>query len=182
MIPTVISCYVTQAEKLKASCHQLNIPIEMECSSALQPEFILKKLRELNTPVLWVEPTAQLMKVPHAECLEECDFSVRVEEFLPKTHQARVLTHTVFARPTAEVMQLMQEWIVECKKGNPAALRDALARHPQLCFRALPLSFSKIFHCDGLFISKDEVIVEHEEPSYGFRREVHETCCHHRSH
>lgn len=76
--------YPQYAQALKADCERLGVPCRIEelpttgsylKNTCLKPQFILGKLLELKSPVLWVDVDASLLGKPSCECAE--DFAAR---------------------------------------------------------------------------------------------------------
>jgi hypothetical protein len=167
MNPIVISFYTKKIPKrLIDSCHSLGIESDIEAvDSALKPRFILNKLQKWNRPVLWVDADAAFLQRPDFNDFSDCDFAVRVNEFLPKTHESRIVSNPIYARNTEEVMQVLEKW------GNKMALREALHEHENLRFLPMPLKYAKIFDFDDLFISQPEIVIEHYQASRRFKND-----------
>lgn len=205
MKPIVISFYTLgtpyeeEAKKLIDSCLKFDIEADIsgvasqgswEKNCAIKPFFILQKLRQWDRPVIWVDADAVFLRKPDWSEFAGFDFAVRVNEFLPKTHESRIVSNAIFANNCTATAVLIEKWSDETKKAlndkkrvmefwDQVALRDALDQSPELKFLPMPLKFSKIFDFDDLFISEQEVVIEHYQAS---RKHKHafsqDHCCH----
>lgn len=196
MKPIVISFYTLQTpyeeevKKLINSCLKFEVDSDIEGipsqgswekNCAIKPFFILQKLRQWDRPVIWVDADAVFLQSPDWSEFNACDFSVRVNEFLPKTHESRIVSNTIFAKNTTAAATLIEKWSDETKKAlndkqrvmefwDQVALRDALDQTPEIHFLPMPLKFSKIFDFDDLFISEQEVVIEHYQASRRYKK------------
>ena len=180
-MPIAISYYLlgsAQEEKGKRlieSCMQWGVDadicgIEIETDAQFKPLFILEQLRRWKRPVLWVEPSAVFLQKPIVADFDSCDFSARLNEFLPKGHPSRILSKTVFARHNARAEKILEAW------GNAPSdegLRDAIDAAEGLHFLPLPLKYCKSFHYDKLFISRPEIVIEHEKSPLRQKKNLH---------
>lgn len=203
--PIVISFYTLgtpyeeEVKKLIHSCVQFNLESDIvglpsqgswEKNCGLKPFFIQQKLKEWDRPVLWVDADGAFLRLPDFSEFDACDFSVRVNEFLPKKNESRVVSNTIFVRNHPVASAVVDKWceMTQCALNDKTreiefwdqtALRDALDEHPELRFMPMPLKFAKIFDFDDLFISEQEVVIEHYQAS---RRHKHvfskDHCCH----
>jgi hypothetical protein len=211
MNPIVISFYTLTApndvevKKLIHSCVELEIESDIvglgsegswEKHCALKPFFILQKLKQWDRPILWVDAHAIFKRRPDFSEFATCDVSVRMNEFLPKAHESRIVSNTVFIRNNSAGVALLEEWCRETDKGpndkdramefwDQTALRDALHRQAEARFLPMPLKYAKIFDFDNLFISEQEIVIEHHhlhQASRRFKNKVNESkqnhCCH----
>lgn len=205
MKPIVISFYTLgtpyeeEAKKLIDSCLEFDIECDIagitsqgswEKNCAIKPFFIQQKLKDWNRPVLWVDADGVFKQRPDFNLFEGYDFAVRVNEFLPKTHESRIVSNTIFVRYNAPASSVIEKWCETTETQlndknrvlefwDQTTLRDALDRTSSIRFLPMPLKFSKIFDFDDLFISEREVVLEHHQAS---RRHKHaiatDHCCH----
>lgn len=205
MEPIIISFYTLgtpyeeEAKKLISSCEKFDIESDIvglpsqgswEKNCAIKPFFILQKLKELDRPVLWVDADGVFLRRSRFNEFNDSDFAVRVNEFLPKTHESRIVSNTIFVRNNAAASAVLEKWCALTEKElnnkeramefwDQTTLRDALERSPKFKFLPMPLKFAKIFDFDDLFISEQEVVIEHYQAS---RRHKHafpqNHCCH----
>ena len=191
MKPVVISFYTLRSpyeeevKKLINSCEELRIEADIvgidsknswEKNCAQKPFFILQKLKQWKRPVLWVDADAVFKQQPDFDEFNVCDIAVRMNEFLPKNHELRIVSNTVFVRNNGMGVKLLEHWCEEADRGlnnkkrvvefwDQIALRDALHRNTEARFLPMPLKYAKIFDFDDLFISDDEVVIEHYQAS-----------------
>ncbi len=175
MVPLVISTY---SLSLSASCKEFGIEADFEehSTSAIQPLFILNKLKQHKRAVLWVNPDAGFLQHSDFNEFESCDFAVRVNEFLPEGHASRIVPNAVFVQYNAAAITLMEEWCLQKTLGG------ALIKNKDLCFLPMPLKYSKMFDYDDLFISDREIVIEHSHASRHNKKKFHELCQNHCCH
>jgi hypothetical protein len=186
---TVKTPYEEEVKKLIESCITFGIDADIEGitsvgswekNCALKSSFIRQQLDKWNRPVLWVDADAAFLRKPDFADFADVDFAVRVNEFLPKTHESRVVSNTIFVRNNALAISALEKWnelsMNECHRADRAmefwdqtALRDALEQFPALKFMPMPLKFAKIFDFDDLFISEKEIVIEHYQASRRFK-------------
>ena len=215
--PIVISFYTLdtpyeqEVRKLIESCVEWDIDADIvgipsrgswEKNCGMKPEFILQKLRQWERPVLWVDADAVFLQRPDFQELMNYEFSVRVNEFLPKTHESYIVSNTIFINDHPRTLELMELWVKKNQKAleqkdrvlefwDQVALRDVLENENlhgvPLRFLPMPLKFCKIFDLDNLFISEEEVVIEHYQASRRLKNKIHENplssftqdhCCH----
>src|SRR6267154_794315 len=184
--------YEGEVKKLIHSCAELKIEADMvgvdlkgswEKNFALKPGFILKKLKQSNRPVLWVDADDVFKQPSDFNEFNACDIAVRMNEFLPKTHESRIVSNTVFVRNNLAGVKLLEEWCEEVDIGlndqdrtlefwDQIALRNALHRNSEVRFLPMPLKYAKIFDFDDLFISEQEVVIEHYQASRRYKNKI----------
>ena len=198
MKPIVVSFYTLETpyeeevKKLIHSCVELNIESDIvgvrskgswEKNCGLKPFFILEKLKQWDRPILWVDADAVFKQRPDFDEFDACDIAVRMNEFLPKTHESRIVSNTIYIRNNSAGIALLEEWCREtdCKLNHKertmefwdqVALRDALYARSEIQFLPMPLKYAKIFDFDDLFISEQEVVIEHHQASRRFKNRV----------
>ncbi len=202
MDPIIISFYTLktpyedEVKNLIRSCKMWNLQIDIEGiasegswekNCALKPQFILRKIQEHKRPVLWVDADAVFKRCPDFKDFENCDFAVRVNEFLPELHESRIISNTIFVRNAQSSFEILEKWkaLAEMQVRDEKrimefwdqrALADVLQSQNAFCFEDLPLKYCKIFDSDDLFISDDEVIIEHYQASRRLKHKVHPVC------
>ncbi|HSX11939.1 MAG TPA: hypothetical protein VLF61_00420 [Rhabdochlamydiaceae bacterium] len=197
--PTVISFFTkdTPYEKeilrLVESCKNFGVTSQVEgvgsfgsweLNCAFKPFFILKKLEELKKPLLWIDADGAFVNFPRWEKAFEGDFSVRIHENLVKEHPSKVISSTIFVRPTSAARQLVRLWAMECQKQlldagrtgefwDQVALRDALfSKGHQAVVHPLPLAYAKIFDHPYDLHEVANPIIEHYQASRKFKNLV----------
>lgn len=197
--PTIISFYTQdtlyedEVQNLIASCEkfQLETAIEgvpsfgsWELNCAYKPFFIMKKMQELQTPLLWVDADAVFLKEP--EILEEfqSDFSVRINTELEEDHPSRVASGTVYINYTEPGIEIVLKWAEECRRQltdpqrteefwDQIALRNVLSVSKGV-ISSLPIPYIKIFdHPKQCFLEPDPVIM-HYQASRKFKNQTSE--------
>lgn len=205
MKPIVISFYTVdtpyekEVKRLVESCLRFDIEADIvgiasegswERNCARKPFFILDALKKWNRPVLWVDADAVFLQSPDFTEFDSCDFSVRLNEFLPKKSESRIVSNIIFVRNNFKAIAVLERWCqvteseLNCKERvfefwDQIALRDVLDEESDLRFLPMPLKFAKIFDFDDLFISESEVVIEHYQASRRLKHTLcNNQCCH----
>lgn len=195
--PVIISFYTLgtpyeeEVQKLIESCASFKLKTSIvgiesfgswELNCAYKPFFILDKLKEFNAPVLWVDADGVFIKKPKWQRAFDADLAVRNNVHLPQFHSSRVITSTVFVRPSLGGKDLLRSWMSMTQKSlldanrieefwDQVALRDAM----ELSFGKvanIPLEYAKIFdHDEDCLLVRDPVI-EHYQASRRFKHQV----------
>lgn len=192
--PVIISFYTRQTpyeeevQNLIESCEKFQLEYEVEgidsfgsweLNCAFKPFFIMKKLEELQRPCLWVDADGIFVRTPSWQSAFEADLSVRYDLDLPSDHPSKVITSTVFAKPSAK--PLIKLWMRECqielsKEGrrvefwDQIALRDAILRKPEgLSVAPIPLEYAKIFDHPIDEVVSNLPVIEHYQASRRFK-------------
>lgn len=194
MAPLVISFYTLQTpyeeevKKLIDSCQKYKIEADIvgvasrgswEKNCAFKPFFILEKMKEWKRPLFWVDADAIFLHEPDFTEFTPFDFSVRVNEFLPSTHPSRIISNAIFVQNKG--IEIIEKWCQKAEQElnsherkiefwDQIALRDVLIDTP---FYPMPLKYAKIFDFDDLFISNEEVIIEHYQASRRLKTQIH---------
>ncbi len=153
------SYYEEEIKTLIESCEKLQIPIYtegLECKGSWnancheKPLFILKQLKKQSKPILWIDADAIVCSsLDFFNHITE-DVAVRIEEDLSEDHPYKVISATVYIKPSKEGIELVEKWceISEKRKNeltDEAALREALSyQRGKLKVLALPTSFCSI--------------------------------------
>jgi len=76
-----------------------------------KPEFIRKKLYEINNPIVWVDADAQFMSYPSLfDTFEKISFAAR---FFPKLNNRTIVcSAVVYLAPTEQTFQLLDDWVL----------------------------------------------------------------------
>lgn len=186
--PTIVSFYTSdtlyqlEVQNLIASCSRFDLEMVIEgvpsfgsweLNCAYKPFFILKKLKELKTPLLWVDADAVFTQKPQILDQFDADISVRINTDLPQIHPSRIASGTVYVNHTQEGMKLVFEWAKECRRllvdpsrndefWDQIALRNVLEKSTAL-IKSLPLAYVKIFdHPEDNIKVLDPVITHYQ--------------------
>ncbi|MCB1109591.1 MAG: hypothetical protein KDK64_01300 [Chlamydiia bacterium] len=151
--PTVV-CFFTpntgyekEVEGLIASCKKFDIPYSIdpiphfgtwEKNCCFKPKYILKKLIDLNRPILWLDADAIIYQKPTLFETLDADIALRIVEDLPNDHPSKMISGTLFFNPTPAAFQILQDWDQETEtlfKQDPhlwdqVSLRNVLLRSP----------------------------------------------------
>ena len=132
-------------EGLIASCKKFDLPYSIdpipnfgtwEKNCCFKPKYILKKLIDLKRPILWLDADALIVQKPTLFETLDADISLRIVNELPKDHQSKMISGTVFVNNTPEALKVLQEWDLETEtlfKQDPhlwdqVSLRNVLQR------------------------------------------------------
>jgi hypothetical protein len=192
--PVIISFYTLntpyqlEVQNLIDSCKKFGLETDIEgvesfgsweLNCAYKPFFILKKLNELQRPVLWVDADGVFVREPSWQEAFEADLAVR-QELVAEDHPSRVISSTVFARESSK--SLLRLWCQMCQKmlldpereeefWDQIALRDAIqASNAKVA--SMPLAYAKIFDHPGDRQSEVVPVIEHYQASRRFKNLV----------
>lgn len=107
--------YPQYAAALKADCERLSVSYRIDelpttgsylKNTCLKPQFILDKLNELKSPVLWVDVDASLYEVP--VCDYEADFAARR---MPEHRERTWHVGTMWFNYTPAMVSFIECWI-----------------------------------------------------------------------
>ncbi len=132
-------------EGLIASCKKFDLPYSIdpipnfgtwEKNCCFKPKYILKKLIDLKRPILWLDADALIVQKPTLFEALDADIALRIVNELPKDHQSKMISGTVFVNNTPEALKVLQEWDLETEtlfKQDPhlwdqVSLRNVLQR------------------------------------------------------
>ena len=105
------------------------------------------------------------------------DLSVRIVDFLPTSHQDKVISNAVFINYTPQGLSVVERWGKNFQrklKNDPkiwdqTVLRDIVLKEKNAKILPMPLSYSKIYDLDSHRIEQDEVVIEHYQASRLFK-------------
>ncbi len=131
MNPTVISFYTEntpyekEIEGLIASCKKFDLPYSVdstpnfgswEKNCCYKPNYIQKKLLDLQGPILWLDADAIVYQKPSFfECLN-ADVALHSNQDLPSTHPSKVNSGTLFFNHTPAALKLIKQWNEETER------------------------------------------------------------------
>lgn len=111
--------YPQHAKRLSKECEKLGVPYKIEelpstgsylKNTCLKPNFILEKLKELKSPVLWVDVDASIYKFPDLcrNLSDYCDFAAR-----PMAEHRKRTWHvgTMWFNYTPSMIAFIEEWV-----------------------------------------------------------------------
>lgn len=131
MYPTIISFYTEntpyekEAEDLATSCEKFNLPYEIdpmpnfgswEKNCCFKPKYILKKLSDLQKPVLWLDADAIVYQKPTFFETLETDVALHSNPTLPENHPSKVNSGTLLFYPTPATFSLLEKWDQETER------------------------------------------------------------------
>ncbi|MBS0624884.1 MAG: hypothetical protein JSS32_02400 [Verrucomicrobia bacterium] len=151
MKPVIISyftrgtLYEKDAADLQASCDRLGLESSIDgidsfgswdSHCCFKPGFILRKLKKLKKPVVWIDADALVIKSPDLFDSLTCDLAVRIDPEREPSDFSKVRTGTVFVNYTKAGMDLVKDWGEICQE----ALKSKPKGHEvwdQICLKAL---------------------------------------------
>ncbi|NGX38755.1 MAG: hypothetical protein KR126chlam1_00065 [Chlamydiae bacterium] len=197
--PVIISFYTKETpyekevENLIASCERFGLEHSIEgvesfgtreLNCTFKPFFLLQKLQELKKPLLWIDADGVVVQKPKWQEAFAADLAVRMHPELADDHRSKVITSTVFIRPTDGAKVLLKLWIKQCQETlldpnrtdefwDQTALRDAILKRPSgISVSALPLSYAKIFDHPTDRLLAPEPVIEHFQASRRFKKSI----------
>jgi hypothetical protein len=129
--PTIISFYTCntlyqlEIQNLIASCKRLRLKTDIEgvpsfgsweLNCAYKPFFILRKLKEIRAPVLWVDADGVFVRKPEILREFQADFAVRINRDVDENHPSRVASGTVYVNYTERGIKTVLLWAQECRR------------------------------------------------------------------
>jgi len=167
MFPTVIcfytkhTAYAARAKKLIASCNACALPYSVdsipnlgnwERNCCYKPKYILQKLSELQSAVLWVDADAEIVKKPLLFENFSPDIALRIVKHLPNYHPSKMISGTVYFNNTPSAFDILKRWDTECERllqmernvWDQIALRNVLLRS-QAYIYPLPESYYMVY-------------------------------------
>ena len=195
--PVIVSFYTAhtpyqlEVQNLIASCEKFGLEMAIEgiesfgsweLNCAYKPFFILQKLEELNRPLLWVDADGVFARAPSWQEAFEADLAVRMDAKLPQNHPSKVISSTIFVRPTEAGKGLVRHWIGKCHEilldekrqeefWDQIALREAIAKSTAQV-ASIPLSYAKIFDHPEDRQQIEDPVIEHFQASRRFKKLV----------
>ena len=67
----------------------------------------------LNRPILWLDADAIIYQKPSLFESLEADIALRIVEELPNDHPSKMISGTLFLRPTKAAKEILEEWDFE---------------------------------------------------------------------
>lgn len=146
---TVISFYTNDwkypqfAKKLVADCNRIGVPNRIEerrstgsylRNTCMKPKFILDKLVELKSPVLWIDCDGSLCREPTFFHGLDCDMAAKR---MPATRARTWHVGTLWLNYTPAALAFMERWI-----DNTGAISDESAL--EKTWREAPINVADI--------------------------------------
>lgn len=129
--------YPRYAKALKNDCERLKIPNKIELlpstgsylkNTCLKPQFILDKLNELKSPVLWVDCDGTILDVPIFS--KSFDFAARKK---PLGNNRTWHVGTMWFNYTPSMLDFIEEWIKNTGNlSDESALEETWKNHGYL--------------------------------------------------
>ncbi|MDN3505592.1 MAG: hypothetical protein P0S95_08465 [Rhabdochlamydiaceae bacterium] len=97
----------------------------------LKPYFILRKLKEHNRPILWLDADAIVVSPLSFFDNITHDLAVRILEPLPNDHHSKVISSTLYVKPTKSGFTYVENWCEISKskwkiQNDQSCLRDVI--------------------------------------------------------
>jgi len=182
MFPTVIcfytehTAYEARVKKLIASCNAFNLPYSIdsipnlgswERNCCYKPKYILRKLSDLQTPVLWIDADAEIVKKPKLFENFPPDIALRIVKHLPNYHQSKMISGTVYFNNTPSAFDILKQWDTECERllqinrnvWDQMALRNVLLRSNAHIY-PLPNSYYMVY--DRMKKGEDAFVIHYQ--------------------
>ncbi|MCB1085110.1 MAG: hypothetical protein KDK60_03305 [Chlamydiia bacterium] len=196
VLPTVISYftentgYEEEVKGLIASCKAHNLPTSIdpiphfgswEKNCCFKPSYILKKLEELNRPLLWLDADAIAFKRPTLfETMKE-DIGVRIVDHLPDDHPSKVISGTIFINNTTGARRLLHEWIEETQKNllkdphhwDQVSLRNVIQKN-QATIYPLDHRYYQVYTSIEDSVTLDESVIIHFQASRTLKKTLNQ--------
>lgn len=182
MIPLMISYSdsTKQVQELIHSCQRWGMDVDAEEGNHCKPFFILNKLQKHKRSVLWVSPRASFLQFSDFKEFADCDFSLRVNEFLPEGHPARLVDNVLFVQYNTPAVTFIEKWCQSCEQQEESSLLQSLLSSQQdLRFMPMPLKYCKMHDSDDLFIAQQEVVIEFSSSIQPLKQLMHALRQHH---
>lgn len=178
--------YEEEVKNLIASCEKWGIQHDIvgidskgawDQNCCYKPRFLLEKLEEHQCPLFWVDADAVVLQKPTLFDTLTCDIALRIYKELPLEHPSKLITGTLFFRPTDKAKKLLELWDEECQKmleeneaevWDQIALKRVLLKDPDVEVFPLPNSYCSIY--DKTL--QETPVILHYQASRLFKKEV----------
>jgi len=154
--------YEQEVKNLIVSCKKFGLKSDIvgieskgrwDTNCCYKPRFLLEKLREHQSPVVWMDADALFLKQPTLFQTLTCDVALRTFDDLPMGHPSKIITGTLFFHYRISVFNLLEQWDIECRamlRGedevwDQVALQRALLKTPSLRLFPLPEDYYLIY-------------------------------------
>lgn len=122
---------------------------------------IKEKLKQLNTPVVWLDADAVLKKSPDIFCQINEDLGLCF-------YRQELMSGTLFFKPTENNFKLLDEWI-KLNNENPQKwdqkVLQQIVNNWKINYYKLPLSYCKID-----YIKTNEIVIGQNQASRRFKK------------
>ncbi len=154
--------YEKDAARLRLSCERFGLPFDIEGIEPFgkwhehvcyKPLFILKKLKELKRPLLWIDADGEIVeKLPSLAF--DCDISLRTFNHFPKDHPCHLYAATAYVDYSPNSLSLIEAWAEGCQeklRANPGlevsdqVILNDLLQTSKARFKPLPPPFAALF-------------------------------------
>ncbi len=193
--PTVVSYYTKgtgyeeEVKNLIESCERFSMPYEIDAIDSLgsweknccfKPQFLLEKLKKLQSPILWLDADSVVNKKPILFEGIDCDIAVRIFDELPSDHPSKVISGTVFVNASEKAATLLEDWAKECKAmlqsgaeevWDQEAMRNVVFRSDAHVM-GLEEPYCMVYDKIKNKAMRDEAVILHYQASRLFRKEV----------
>lgn len=154
--------YEKEAYDLIESCKKFGLEYDIvsvpnlgswSANCCYKPTFLLEKLEKHQRPLVWTDVDSVIVKDP--VLFNECyaDVALRINDHLPETDKAKILSGTLFINNTASAKKLLQLWAKECARCllqeemvfDQVALKKVILHYPTIVeIKRLPASYIRI--------------------------------------
>lgn len=128
--------YPQYAEKLKKDCERVGVSHHIRelkstgdyiRNTALKPSFILSMLKELKTPILWIDCDGSLLSLPLLVD-EPTDADFRAKR-TPKTSVRTWHVGTLWINYTEKAIKLLENWVQQATTRADDSAFEAAVKH-----------------------------------------------------
>ncbi|MDN3505593.1 MAG: putative nucleotide-diphospho-sugar transferase [Rhabdochlamydiaceae bacterium] len=169
--------YEKEIQNLIASCKNLDLKYDIidlpnlgdwNSNCHMKPPFILDRLKKHQCPILWLDADSVIHQKPILFEQTQDHFMVRMREDVDFDHFDKVISSTLYVKPTPEGFNIMRKWCEEStlykdKYCDQECLKNALQRHDltQIA-KPIPINYCKI---EGLDPKCDNMVIQQFQAS-----------------
>ena len=173
--------YPKHAERLKRECETVVMPYVIEelpstgsylKNTCLKPQFILDKIQELKSPVLWVDVDASLLWFPDTSYYKSFNYDFAAKK-MPSERNRTWHVGTMWFNYTPNAIEFLEQWVKQTGNlSDESALEKTWQEFSHLLQAAdLPSSYFRIMR-KGKKLPSDTVIAHRISDSSMKHREM----------
>ena len=188
--------YQLEVQNLIASCQQWQLAYHIEPIATFgswerncgyKPLFLLEKLQQFRTPILWVDADGVFFKNPEPLATFDSDFAVRINQNWANSHPSKVISGTVYVNATIGGERVLKSWAKACLDSlsdpqrteefwDQIALRDVILQTvPGAKISELPAKYMAIIDNPQDQKEIDEIVIGHYQASRRFKKIINMT-------
>ncbi len=179
--------YEKDAEHLRRSCERMGLEYSIEGIESFgkwhnhvcfKPIYILKKMKELKRPLLWIDADAEVVQKPNFS-LFDCDIGVHLFEGLPTDHPCYLFAGTIYLDYNARTVSVVNLWAEECKaalhKAPNLEVSDqdilfSILKRKNIRFSTLPSGYAAIFDSVAENLPREDLFIVHYQASRLYKK------------